>query len=70
MFEFSLTTIEVFPHIFQRNKSYRITTRYTTVKHVYINHPRDVKKWSFDRGALIKMRFILVVVKAGLTVLK
>ena len=24
-------------------------------------HPRDLKKWPFDRGALIKVRFILAV---------
>jgi hypothetical protein len=28
---------------------------------VHNGHPRDPKKWPFDRGALIKVRFVLAV---------
>jgi hypothetical protein len=32
-----------------------------TVKPVHNGHPWDLKKWPFDRSALIKVRFILAV---------
>ncbi len=33
----------------------------STVKPVHNGHPRGLKKWPFDRGTLIKVRFILAV---------
>jgi hypothetical protein len=37
---------------------------------VHNGHPQNLKKWPFDRGALIKVRFILAVTKLYWPLLK
>ncbi len=49
-----------------RFRIYRISPIFaSTVKPVYNGHPLNLKKWPFDRGALIKVRFRLINYNGG-----